>query len=172
MMGEGTVLAEIRRITGIPPFFTAVDRKCIRRRRGRKKGGGRRKDRPLPRRAGHKDHRGRGRARQPGAVRDRSRPGARSEGGGAPAGEPGVRGLVGDRAFGAGWLLEKLDRRESEAVIPAKRNRAEPGEHNRTVYSWRNLVDSFFARIREFRAVVTRYDSKKPHPEVKLLAYR
>ena len=72
-------------------------------------------------------------------------------------------GLVGDRAFDADWLLEELDRHESEAVIPAKRIRAEPREHDRTehdrtVYGWRHLADSFFAKIREFRAIAIRCD--------------
>ena len=71
-------------------------------------------------------------------------------------------GLVRDRAFDADWLLEELDRRGSEAVIPAKRNRAEPREHDRiehdrTLYGWRHLVDSFFSKIREFRAAAIRY---------------
>ncbi len=66
--------------------------------------------------------------------------------------------LVGDRAFDADWLLEDLAQRGAEAVIPSKRNRTEPREHDREMYGWRHQVENFFARTREFRAIATRYD--------------
>ena len=48
--------------------------------------------------------------------------------------------------------------RGAEAVIPSKRNRTAPREHDREMYKWRHQIENFFARIKEFRAVVTRYD--------------
>ena len=66
--------------------------------------------------------------------------------------------FVGDRAFDADWLLEDLEGRGAEAVIPPKRNRAAPRARDREMYGWRHLVDSFFAKIKEFRAIATRYD--------------
>ena len=66
--------------------------------------------------------------------------------------------LIADRAFDANWLLEELDARGAAAVIPAKRNRKEMREHDREMYRWRHLIENFFAKIKEFRAVATRYD--------------
>ncbi len=66
--------------------------------------------------------------------------------------------LAGDRASGADWLLEDLEGRGAEAVIPSRRNRTEPREHDREKYGWRHRVENFFARIKEFRAIATRYD--------------
>lgn len=66
--------------------------------------------------------------------------------------------LIGDKAFDADWLLEELDARGALAVIPAKRNRKVPREHDRVMYGWRHLIENFFAKIKEFRAVATRYD--------------
>ena len=66
--------------------------------------------------------------------------------------------FVGDKAFDADWLLEELERRGAEAVIPARRNRTEPREHDRAMYGWRHLVENFFAKIKEFRAIATRHD--------------
>ncbi len=66
--------------------------------------------------------------------------------------------LVGDRAFDADWLLEDPEGRGAEAAVPPKRNRTVPREHDREMYGWRRLVDSFFAKTREFRAIATRYD--------------
>ncbi len=79
-------------------------------------------------------------------------------------GVPGLPGglefgaLVGDRASGADWLLEDLDGRGAEAAVPPERNRAAPREHDRAMYGWRHLVDSFLAKPGEFRAVATRCD--------------
>ena len=66
--------------------------------------------------------------------------------------------LVGDKAFDADWLIEELEGRSAEAVIPPRRNRTEPREHDRDVYGWRHLVGNFFAKIKEFRAIATRHD--------------
>ena len=66
--------------------------------------------------------------------------------------------LVGDRASGADRLLEDLAQRGAEAVIPSKRNRTEPREHDREMYGWRHQVGNFFAKTREFRAIATRCD--------------
>jgi len=73
--------------------------------------------------------------------------------GGLPFGAP-----VGDRAFDADWLLEDPEARGAEAVIPSRRNRTAPREHDREMYGWRCPVDSFFAGTREFRAIATRHD--------------
>ncbi len=79
-------------------------------------------------------------------------------------GVPGLPGglefgaFVGDRAFDADWLLEDPAGRGAEAAVPPKRNRTAPREHDREMYGWRHLVDSFFAKIKEFRAIATRYD--------------
>ena len=66
--------------------------------------------------------------------------------------------FVGDRAFDADWLLEDVERRGAVPVIPSRRNRTEPREHDREIYGWRHQVENFFAKIKEFRAVATRYD--------------
>jgi len=80
------------------------------------------------------------------------------------AGVPGLPGgpafgaPVGDRAFDADWLLEDLEKRGAEAVIPSRRNRTAPRDHDREMYGWRRPVDSFLAGTRELRAIATRYD--------------
>jgi len=66
--------------------------------------------------------------------------------------------LIADRAFDADWLVEELGKRKTEAVIPSRKGRKEVREHDREMYRWRHLIDSFFAKVKEFRAVATRYD--------------
>jgi len=65
---------------------------------------------------------------------------------------------VGDRAFDADWLLEDLEKRGAEAVIPSRRSRKVPRPHDRDIYGWRHLVENFFSKIKEFRAIATRHD--------------
>jgi len=66
--------------------------------------------------------------------------------------------FVGDRASGADWLLEDLAGRGAAAVIPSRRSRKVPRPHDRDIYGWQHLVENFFARTREFRAIATRHD--------------
>ncbi len=66
--------------------------------------------------------------------------------------------LIGDRAFDADWLIEAIEESGAEAVIPARRHRTVPREHDREMYRWRHRIENVFARIREFRAVATRHD--------------
>ena len=51
-----------------------------------------------------------------------------------------------------------LHERGVEAVIPPKRNRKQPIAYDREMYKWRHLVENFFATIKDFRRIATRYD--------------
>ncbi len=66
--------------------------------------------------------------------------------------------LIADRAFDADWLLKELEERGAEAVIPPKKNRREIRDYDRDMYRWRHQVENFFSKIKEFRAIATRYD--------------
>lgn len=66
--------------------------------------------------------------------------------------------LLADKAFDADWLLAELDRRGASAVIPPKANRKIKRDYDRHAYKWRHLVENFFGKIKEFRAIATRYE--------------
>jgi len=66
--------------------------------------------------------------------------------------------LLADKAFDANWLLEALDERGATAVIPPKSNRIVQREYDEEAYYWRHLVENYFAKIKEFRGIATRYD--------------
>lgn len=72
----------------------------------------------------------------------------------------GVRfdALLAEKAFDANWLLEELDKRGATAVIPPKSNRKHQRDYDTDICKWRHLVESFFAKIEEFRGIATRYD--------------
>ena len=66
--------------------------------------------------------------------------------------------LLADKAFDANWLLEELDERGATAVISPKSNRKVQREYDKDVYCWRHMVENYFAKIKEFRGIATRYD--------------
>ena len=66
--------------------------------------------------------------------------------------------LLADKAFDADWLLQDLDKRGATAVIPPKSNRKVQRDYDTHMYKWRHLVENYFAKIKEFRGIATRYD--------------
>src|SRR3954447_9249826 len=65
---------------------------------------------------------------------------------------------LGDKAFDADWLRAELDDRGAAAVIPPQVNRKTIISFDRDMYRWRHLIENTFAKLKEFRAVATRYD--------------
>jgi transposase len=68
--------------------------------------------------------------------------------------------LVADKAYGSRMFKQFLRRRGIQPVIPRKRNQKRGRPHNRQLYRERNIVERFFARLKHFRAVATRYDKR------------
>jgi len=66
--------------------------------------------------------------------------------------------FLGDKAFDSDKLRAGLCERGATAVIPPRRNRTEPIEYDHEMYKWRHLAENFFAAIKEFRRIATRYD--------------
>jgi transposase len=67
--------------------------------------------------------------------------------------------LIADRAFDADKrVLEPLAAVGKSAVIPPRPNRLEPREFDRELYKARHLIENFFCRLKQFRAIATRYD--------------
>ena len=66
--------------------------------------------------------------------------------------------LLADKAFDADWLRAELSQRGSAAVIPRKANRRQQIDHDKEIYKWRHLIENYFAKIKEFRGIATRYD--------------
>ena len=71
--------------------------------------------------------------------------------------------LLGDKAFDADWLRADLDARGAAAVIPPKANRRDPRCYDRELYKARHLIENFFAKLKQHRAIATRYDKRAVH---------
>ena len=67
--------------------------------------------------------------------------------------------LIADKAYDADErVLLPLAAAGKTAVIPPKANRHSPRSYDRHLYTARHLVENFFAKLKQFRAIATRYD--------------
>ena len=67
--------------------------------------------------------------------------------------------LIADKAFDADErVIEPLAAAGKTAVIPPKANRRAPRAFDRHLYKARHLIENFFAKLKQFRAIATRYD--------------
>ena len=58
-------------------------------------------------------------------------------------------------------MLTPLREAGKEAIIPPKRNRKAPRDYDRDLYRDRHLIENFFAKLKQFRGIATRYDKTR-----------
>ena len=67
--------------------------------------------------------------------------------------------LLADKGFDADErVLLPLARAGKTAVIPPKANRKQQREYDKELYKARHLIENFFAKLKLYRAIATRYD--------------
>jgi transposase len=67
--------------------------------------------------------------------------------------------VIADKGFDADKrVLDPLKEAGKRAVIPPKANRNVPREYDKELYKARHLIENFFAKLKLFRAIATRYD--------------
>ena len=67
--------------------------------------------------------------------------------------------LIADKAFDADQrVIQPLAAAGKSAVIPPRRNRITPRNFDRERYKARHLIENFFCKLKQFRAIATRYD--------------
>ena len=93
-------------------------------------------------------------------VRFELLPGQRHDSIGVPPLLDGIElhALLADKAFDINWLRDDLQGRGASAVIPPKGDRTDTIHCDFAMYRWRHLVENFFAKLKEFRRIATRYD--------------
>ena len=57
-------------------------------------------------------------------------------------------------------VREELKGSGSQAVIPPKANRRKPVPFDAALYKARNIIERAFNRLKDWRAIATRYDKK------------
>ena len=67
--------------------------------------------------------------------------------------------LIADKAFDADQrALEPLAEAGKTAVIPPRKTRKTARAFDKDLYKARHLIENFFAKLKQFRAIATRYD--------------
>ena len=67
--------------------------------------------------------------------------------------------LLADKAYDADErVIDRLRAAGKEAVIPSKKNRIQPRDYGRALYKARPLIENFFCKLKQYRAIATRYD--------------
>ncbi len=67
--------------------------------------------------------------------------------------------VLADKAYDADErVIENLARQGCQAVVPPKQNRIEKRDYDKHVYKARHLIENFFAKLKQFRGIATRYD--------------
>jgi len=70
--------------------------------------------------------------------------------------------VIADKGYDADVrVLAPLRAAGKTAVIPPRRNRTTRREYDRELYQARHLIENFFCRLKQFRAIATRYDKTK-----------
>ena len=69
--------------------------------------------------------------------------------------------ILADKGYDADRrVVEPLIAQGKTVVIPSKRNRIAPREYDRDLYKARHLIENFFAKLKQYRAIATRYDKR------------
>ena len=69
--------------------------------------------------------------------------------------------VLADKAYDADErVIERLEAQGKTAVIPPKGNRTSPREYDKHLYKARHLIENFFAKLKQYRAIATRYDKR------------
>ena len=72
-----------------------------------------------------------------------------------------IEALFADNDYAArARLLDRLEEHQVEAVIPLKSNQKDPWEFDQDKYRWRYLIENFFAKLKQYRGIATRYDKR------------
>ena len=67
--------------------------------------------------------------------------------------------IIADKGYDAEErVLQPLTQAGKTAVIPPRANRKVQREYDKDLYRARHLIENFFCRLKQFRALATRYD--------------
>jgi transposase len=89
-------------------------------------------------------------------------PGQASDVGQAEAllGDHQPEAVIADKAYDQQTLVEAIESRGAEAVIPTQANRKQQRVIDSHLYRERNVCERFWAHAKQFRRVATRYEKK------------
>ena len=68
--------------------------------------------------------------------------------------------VIADKGYDSKAVVDGIEARGAEAIIPSLSNRKEQRVYDRERYKDRNLVERFWHKVKQFRRVATRYEKK------------
>ena len=68
--------------------------------------------------------------------------------------------MIADKAFDSNWIIAELNERGAGIVISQRPQRLNPIIIDAEIYKWRHLIENFFCKLKQFRAIATRYDKR------------
>ena len=72
-----------------------------------------------------------------------------------------VHALLADRTYDAQErVIDRLEQAGVPVVIPPKAHRLQPRPYDKHLYEARHLIENFFAKLKQYRALATRYDKR------------
>jgi transposase len=75
---------------------------------------------------------------------------------------PPTEAIIADKGYDSEAIREQIEKKGARAVIPRKSNSVIGNDGmDWTLYRYRHLVENAFARLKQFRALATRYDKLK-----------
>ena len=69
-----------------------------------------------------------------------------------------AQALLADRAYDTNTIVQTVQRKNTQVVIPPKAHRKVRRDYNKTRYKQRNLIERMFNRLKNWRRIATRYD--------------
>lgn len=64
--------------------------------------------------------------------------------------------IIADMAFDSNWIIEDMTERGITIVISQHPRRIAPLTIDTEIYKWRHLIENFFAKLKEFKAIAMR----------------
>lgn len=68
--------------------------------------------------------------------------------------------VIADKGYDKKALVEEVESRGAEAVIPTQKGRKQQRVIDRHLYRERNVCERFWSKAKQYRRVATRYDKK------------
>ena len=69
--------------------------------------------------------------------------------------------MIADKGFDADErVIDPLEKAGKSTVISPKANRKHKRDYDKELYKARHLIENFFAKPKQFRAIATRYDKR------------
>jgi transposase len=66
--------------------------------------------------------------------------------------------VIADKGYDSKAVVERIETRGAEAVIPSRKRSKQPRAYDRERYKDRSLVERFWQKVKQYRRVATRYE--------------